>query len=163
MTWSIFLGLAEAKTSAGAPELICCASAELAPKLNVTFVPGLADSNCLPSSVNDSVSEAAANTVMFPDSELSLADGPGAELVPLSLDPHAARPTTINEAVRRVAANRRMRTPWYWARIQGQRFLGISTETLVAFTAATANTPGSSPRSSTASRLSRETNRCGPA
>ena len=77
-TWSMFFGLAEANTSAGAPELICSARAELAPKLNVTFAPGLAASNCLPSSVNDSVSEAAANTVMLPDSDgepHSLADG----------------------------------------------------------------------------------------
>ncbi len=107
----MFFGLAEAKTSAGAPELICSASAELAAKLKVTFVPGLADSNCLPSSVNVSVSEAAANTVRLPDSDgepLSLADGPGAELVPLLSDPHAARPMAISKAVRRVAANRRM-------------------------------------------------------
>ena len=42
------------------------ASVELAPKLKVTFVPGWAASNCLPSVVNASSSEAAANTVMFP-------------------------------------------------------------------------------------------------
>src|SRR5690348_13490086 len=40
---------------------------------------------------------------------------------------------------------------------------GISTETLVAFTVATASIPGSRPSSSAASRLSSDTNRCGPA
>ena len=40
---------------------------------------------------------------------------------------------------------------------------GISIDTLVDFTAATARTPGSSPSSSAASRLSSETKRCGPA
>jgi hypothetical protein len=42
-----------------------------------------------------------------------------------------------------------------------QLILGISTETLVALTAATASIPGSRPSSSAASRLSSETNRCG--
>ena len=40
---------------------------------------------------------------------------------------------------------------------------GISTETLVALTTATASIPGSKPSSSAASRLSSDTNRCGPA
>jgi len=44
-----------------------------------------------------------------------------------------------------------------------QLLLGISTETLVALTAATASIPGSRPSSSTASRLSSDTNLCGPA
>ena len=66
-TWSMFFWLAEAKTSAGAPELICVASAELAAKLKVTFVPGWAASNCSPSSVNVSVRDAAAKTVRSPD------------------------------------------------------------------------------------------------
>ena len=162
----MFFGLAEANTSAGAPELICSASAELAAKLNVTFVPGLADSNCLPSSVNDSVSEAAANTVISPDN-----DGE-----PLSLGRRTWRGTrtaVVGPARRETDDDQRgcekggckssHENSLVLDRIQGQRFLGISTETLVAFTAATANTPGSSPRSSTASRLSRETNRCGPA
>jgi len=42
-------------------------------------------------------------------------------------------------------------------------FAGISTETLVALTAATASMPGSRPSLSAASRLSSETNLCGPA
>ena len=44
-----------------------------------------------------------------------------------------------------------------------RRLLGISTETLVALTAATASIPGSRPSSSAASRLSSDTNLCGPA
>src|SRR5260370_31347359 len=44
-----------------------------------------------------------------------------------------------------------------------QRILGISTDTLVALTAATASMPGSRPSSSAASRLSSDTNLCGPA
>jgi hypothetical protein len=43
------------------------ASDELAPKLNFTVVPGWAASNCLPRVVNDSVNEAAANTVTVPE------------------------------------------------------------------------------------------------
>jgi hypothetical protein len=83
--------LAEAKTSAGAPELICCASAELAAKLNVTFTPGWAASNCCPIVVNASFSDDAAKTVMLP-----VTDGLGDPVPPapaepplLLLDPHA--------------------------------------------------------------------------
>ena len=57
---------AEANTSAGAPSVICCTSAEEASKLNVAFASGLAAVNASPTSVNDSVSDAAANTVMSP-------------------------------------------------------------------------------------------------
>ena len=66
-TASMFVALADAKTSAGAPEVIWVARAELAAKLKVTLTPGWAASNCCPSVVNDSVSDAAANTVMSPD------------------------------------------------------------------------------------------------
>ncbi len=38
-TWSMFLALADANTSAGAPEVIWVARAELAAKLKVTFDP----------------------------------------------------------------------------------------------------------------------------
>ena len=68
-TWSMFFGLAEANTSAGRPAVICVARAELAPKLNVTFTPGWAASNCWPSLVNVSFSDAAAKTVIAPVSE----------------------------------------------------------------------------------------------
>jgi len=64
----MFFGDADANTSAGAPLVIWVASVELAPKLNVTFVPGLAASNCWPIVVNASFSEEAANTVIDPDS-----------------------------------------------------------------------------------------------
>ena len=57
---------AEANTSAGAPSVICCTSAEEASKLNVAVASGLAAVNASPTSVNDSVSDAAANTVMSP-------------------------------------------------------------------------------------------------
>src|SRR5262245_44733487 len=59
-------GLAAAKTSAGAPSLIWVASAELPAKLKVTLEPGLAASKSLPICVNDSVSDAAANTRISP-------------------------------------------------------------------------------------------------
>src|SRR5581483_6236009 len=55
--------------SAGAPLVIWVASVELAPKLNVTFTPGWAASNIWPIVVNASFSEAAANTVIDPDSD----------------------------------------------------------------------------------------------
>ena len=48
-------------------------------------------------------------------------------------------------------------------RQRAQLPLGISTETLVALTAAIASIPGSRPSSSAASRLSSDTNLCGPA
>jgi hypothetical protein len=73
---------ADANTSAGAPLVIWVASVELAPKLNVTFTPGCAASNCWPMVVNASFSEDAANTVIDPDSAveeeaLALAEGEG--------------------------------------------------------------------------------------
>lgn len=43
------------------------ARVSLPPKLKVTLVPGFAFSNSLPRLVNDSWSEAAANTVTVPD------------------------------------------------------------------------------------------------
>jgi hypothetical protein len=67
-TCFMFFGDAEANTSAGAPLVIWVASVELAPKLNVTFVPGFAASNCWPMVVNASFSDEAANTVIDPDS-----------------------------------------------------------------------------------------------
>src|SRR4249919_350274 len=106
----MFFVLAEAKTSAGAPDVICIASAELAAKLNVTFTPGLSVSNCRPSVVNDSVSDAAANTVIDPDND--------AELELLALDdepepssPQPASPTAISAVARKAMAKRRMGTP----------------------------------------------------
>ena len=66
-TVSMFVVLADAKTSAGAPEVIWLTRAELPAKLKVTFTPGWAASNCWPRVVNDSVSEAAASTVRSPE------------------------------------------------------------------------------------------------
>src|SRR4249919_3100717 len=108
----MFFVLAEAKTSAGAPDVICIASAELAAKLNVIFTPGLAVSNCWPSVVNDSVSDAAANTVIDPDNDaelelLALDDEPEAS----SPDPQPASPTATSAVARKAMAKRRMSTP----------------------------------------------------
>src|SRR5215467_3653495 len=75
-TWSMFAGAAEANTSAGAPLVICSARPELGPKLNFTVSPGWAASNCLPSWVKVSVSEAAAKTVIDPPAGLALAPDP---------------------------------------------------------------------------------------
>jgi hypothetical protein len=69
----MFAGAAEANTSAGAPLVIWVARPELGPKLNFTVSPGWAVSNCFPSWVKVSVSEAAANTVMEPDEDAGLA------------------------------------------------------------------------------------------
>src|SRR5215471_2966204 len=63
-TASMFLGDAEANTSAGAPLVIWVDRPELGPKLNFTVSPGWAVSNCFPSWLKVSVSDAAANTVM---------------------------------------------------------------------------------------------------
>src|SRR6266480_2545858 len=65
-TSCIVPGDAEANTSAGAPLVIWVARPELGPKLNFTVSPGCAASNCLPSWVKLSVSDAAANTVIVP-------------------------------------------------------------------------------------------------
>jgi hypothetical protein len=57
---------AAAKTSAFAPLSSCCTRVDEPAKLNFTVVPGCWASNSLPSAVNDSVSDAAANTVSVP-------------------------------------------------------------------------------------------------
>src|SRR5256884_9869392 len=61
LAWS-----AEANTSAGAPLLAWVASADEASKLKVTLLPGCLPSKAVPSSLNDSLSEAAARTVRLP-------------------------------------------------------------------------------------------------
>ena len=63
MTVFIVASLAAAKTSAGAPLTICCARSDEPAKLNLTDTPGWSVSNCLPSALNVSVSDAAASTV----------------------------------------------------------------------------------------------------
>src|SRR6185437_8226980 len=64
-TLFIWVALAEAKTSAGAPWLICVASASDPAKLNVTVTLECACENALPMSVNAPWSEAAAKTFSF--------------------------------------------------------------------------------------------------
>ena len=141
----MFLVEAEANTSAGAPLLIWVAKVELAPKLNFTVSPGWAASNCFPSSVKVSVSDAAANTVIAPvcAAELVAAgeDEAGAlagVLEELLLE-QPATATTASAAV--VTARRRMLTPWLNLRGRDQLVWGISAETPVALTAATARGP----------------------
>ena len=65
-TCCMFFCEADAKTSAGAPCVICWARVELAPKLKVTVVPGFAAWNALPIAAKDSFRDAAASTVMLP-------------------------------------------------------------------------------------------------
>src|SRR5206468_1304869 len=79
VTVFMLAGAAEANTSAGAPWLICVARAELPAKLNLTVEPGLAASKSLPIRVNDSVSDAAANTVTVPVTPVPLVFVPGDE------------------------------------------------------------------------------------
>ena len=63
---AMFESSAEAYTSAGAPSLIWVTRSPDPAKLNVTFVPGLADSNAAPIAVNASVSDEAAKTTTEP-------------------------------------------------------------------------------------------------
>src|SRR5207249_2594117 len=89
-----FAGLAEAKTSAGAPSLIWVASAELAAKLNASFAPGWADSKPLAIAPNASVSDAAAKTLTVP----STPEAPelGCGVAGSAWSPHAERPRTAS-------------------------------------------------------------------
>ena len=110
VTWSMFFGAAEANTSAGAPWLICWASAELPAKLNITFTPGCAASKSLPSWVNVPVSDAAANTVTVPDTEApcwTTADGEAAGVS----SPQPARVSAATAASAASAVRRNIRPP----------------------------------------------------
>src|SRR5882757_7179398 len=113
VTSFMFLVDADAKTSAGAPWLIWVARVELAPKLKVTLAPGCAASNCLPSVVNDSVSDAAANTViepvrrrplLAPPVPPSVEPGPGLD------EPHATSDAASGTAMNRTGTRIRMVT-----------------------------------------------------
>ena len=64
--------------------MICCTSAEEASKLNSAVASGLAAVNASPTSVNDSVNDVAANTVMSPLNPG--AEPVGASDVPPSVD-----------------------------------------------------------------------------
>src|SRR6266702_7413685 len=88
-TSCMFFGDAEAKTSAGAPLVIWASRPELGPKLNFTVSPLWAASNCFPSWVNASVSDAAANTVIVPVAGVAL-PAPGVELELLLEQPATA-------------------------------------------------------------------------
>src|SRR5262245_27568241 len=77
---SMFAMSAEANTSAGAPSVICCTSAEEASKLNVADASGFAAVKASPTSVNDSVNDVAANTVMSPSTPAAAVDA-GAAVV----------------------------------------------------------------------------------
>ena len=57
---SMFFSSAEAKTSAGAPSLICETRSEEPPKLSCTVTPSFAASNSFASSVKVPFSDAAA-------------------------------------------------------------------------------------------------------
>src|SRR5215470_7548151 len=157
-TSCIVLVDAEAKTSAGAPLVIWDSRPELGPKLNFTVSPLCAASNCFPSWVNAPVSDEAANTVIVPvaGAELLVL---GAELELLLEQPATA--TATKPAA--ITAKRRILHSLSNTGGPDQPALGISTETLVALTEATASIPGSRPSSSTASLLSSDTNLCGPA
>ena len=132
--------LAEAKTSAGAPWLICWANAEDAPKFGVTVTPGCAASNCS-SVVNDSCSEAAAKTFTVPVRavvEAVAACGPGRHGRRGAAAPGGGDRRADDQDGRHGDARPRDRS-------------GSSMTTLVDLTAAMARTPGSSWSSSAAS------------
>src|SRR6478736_3595949 len=78
--------------------MICCASVELAPKLNVTFVPGWAASNAFPRSVNAPVSDAAAKTVIDPERAGAVDDAVVVGMFTAFLDDPQAVRATLNEA-----------------------------------------------------------------
>ena len=60
VSFVMFFSSAEAKTSAGAPSVICVTRSDDPAKVSSTVVPGWAFSNSSASSVNVVVSEAAA-------------------------------------------------------------------------------------------------------
>jgi hypothetical protein len=94
----MFAGAAEANTSAGAPLVIWVARPELGPKLNFTVSPGCAASNCFPSWVKVSVSDAAAKTVIVPVEDAGLA----LDVEPPELLEHPAAATAASPAAMRV-------------------------------------------------------------
>ena len=75
-TKSIHAGLAEAKTSTGAPSFTWAAKPSDGPKLKVTVTPGLSASKSVPMTSNASVSDDAADTVRSWSTSLT-ASSPG--------------------------------------------------------------------------------------
>jgi len=108
VTCAIVVGLAEAKTSAGAPCVIWVARPELDPKLNTTRVPGWARWNWRPSVVNDSLSDAAAKTVIVPEGAVDPALDVDAAAPSLLGEPHPARARQTTVAVTAVTRRRRI-------------------------------------------------------
>src|ERR1700736_474890 len=109
--------------------------------------PGLAAARWFLSSVKASVREAAANTVIDPDSfGESVAAADAGDVEPPQAPSKRDRPTAAR--ANRMAVSKV--TPSYGG-------LGSSTVTLVALTAATTETPGARPSSSAASLLISET------
>ncbi|MCY1232958.1 hypothetical protein D9M72_454760 [compost metagenome] len=98
---AMFVVSAEANTSAGAPWLICVARSEEPAKLSVTLVPGFFFSNSSASVVKVALSEAAAKTVMVPESCPAVSeDAPAAGPADVDADgAQAARPAMSAAAV----------------------------------------------------------------
>src|ERR1700686_1939438 len=101
----------------------------------------------MPRALNDAVRDAAANTLMYPFSDV---DDGEVDAVP-ALPPQAASRMAMTSTAPRL-------------RIEPlPQLRGSSIPTLVALTDATATTPGFSPSSSADSRVISDTIRCGPA
>ena len=153
LSLSMFRVSAEAKTSAGAPWVICVTRSAEPAKLRVTSVPGLAASNFPAMSVKAVLSDAAAKTVTVP----AAPDAPPSTVPPGSAGP----PSAAGEQPASASA----RTSDYAG--EGAPHAeplpcGVSMMTVVALTTAVATEPSSRPRSRTASLLISETTRNGP-
>ena len=136
---AMFFSSAEAKTSTGAPSVICVTRSEDPAKFSAMSTSGLAFSNSAASSVNVAVSDAAAKTVIEPlrsDAAVLVALEAGASAAGVE---HAARAKTADAASARPAAERmrpEMRDAHSWAVP-----VGVSMMTVVAFTTAMATEP----------------------
>jgi hypothetical protein len=81
---------AAAMTSLGAPAWICATNVDDEPKLSRTFTLGFAVRNALAKAVNESVSDAAAETVISPFNDELAAAG---ATVPMAQMPTISTPT----------------------------------------------------------------------
>src|SRR5688500_15701172 len=129
LAWS-----AEANRSAGAALLAWAASAEEESKLKVTLLPGCLASKAVPSSLKDSLSEAAASTVRFPAAAVvALLLEDAADPFGSSSPQRAPRPKTTVKASTRPSDERRRaitaaflppssqyETTW-WAQVRSKR------------------------------------------
>ena len=82
-------------TSLGAPAWICATNVDDEPKLSRTFTLGFAARNALANAVNESVSDAAAETVISPFSGEAAAAG--------ATVPMAQMPTNSTPIIRLIA------------------------------------------------------------